>query len=60
MKCKMHGRCTTWLSGASYMFPDLLMCLQMLHIVILVAWYITFATNANNVLLDTKAAVVRQ
>ena len=23
MKCRMHGRYTTWLSGASYMLPDL-------------------------------------
>ena len=23
MRCRMHGRYTTWLSGASYMFPDL-------------------------------------
>jgi len=33
----------------------------MLHIVILVAWYIrTFATHINNVLLDTTAAVQQQ
>ena len=25
MKCRMHGRYTTWLSGASYMFSDSVM-----------------------------------